>query len=318
MSGMTNGWIDALARAAQHEVVIGIWGLDSSGKTVFLGRLIQYLETMKNLASAHAVWQIGLDEQDRGVRGDYFTESILNVIKDGRLPAPTDPDTTGASMYQFQLRLQPGSRPSDYRLLEPDESLVITLLDAPGENYKDMASTCVVNEIFRDEGDDKEFSLLDYLSCCHGVLLLIDPSDETYRGSYCHRLYALLRELRRYYPSSMSQFLPQYFAIVFTKTDKLLENEDYLYPNTVAVRTLGPTCEAQLQQFVPKGRYSLMNVSVHHINEDHQIAPTDDREQFFNPDMPPYQLEKPLYWLLMQIKRQRPDLSGRRRPIEFE
>ena len=129
---------------------LGIWGLPTSGKTVYMTMLYHYL-SLNN-----SQWRIVTDDEDTE---RYVNKMLSQIMDKGQFPLP-DAVREEVKIYS-------------YKLIDDKHNNTIELdfLDCSGELYLNL-----LERVIRQ--GDKQLPLIEYLNQCHGILFLLSSLKE--------------------------------------------------------------------------------------------------------------------------------------------
>ena len=135
----------------QKPIRLGIWGLPTSGKTVYMTMLYHYL------SQGDSAWYIVTDDEDTE---KYVNQNLSTIMDKGEFPDPTEIRTKDISIYSYKLIHQKNNR-------------VVEL------NFYDVSGEFFLNLLERSiEQGDKQLPLIEYLNQCHGILFLLSSLEE--------------------------------------------------------------------------------------------------------------------------------------------
>lgn len=257
---------DFMDNEGTGHIKIGIWGTKGAGKTSYLGRLIERLER-------GGVWRV---RHSTSKATTTFYNDIKRTVSRGEWPAPTNAqtaiDATDAAdliekglsgLYCFKVRPDDGSEQKAKMDQRQITEITFYFLDAAGEYYENLEDPQFDMSGLFQPSDGGEFSIVDYLSRCHGVIMLIDPTRKEIgpnRQTYEDLFRDLIMKLLTKFPGSFD--LLQFFSICFTQIDKDPFRTDYDKPEVIAARVLGKDYDNFLRNLIPRNQYKLYNTSV--------------------------------------------------------
>lgn len=197
---------------------IGLWGAPGSGKTTFLAAL--------NIAVQLAPTDMMLFGRDDEAT-EFLADHTDMLTEDRRFPSATQIQRPLSWALHTTVE-RPERRwgrtvmvPSPYRLN-------IELLDAPGSQYGG-GPTAAPSRLGLGEDDDgiiggvgDEDFLMEHLTNCDGIVLLIDPIRERAEGNafrYFNRTLLRITQLKFSQGNRAPGRLPQFLAVCITKFD---------------------------------------------------------------------------------------------------